>query len=109
MPEKKEKGAEDPDFLHTSRYDRVFRNTLIAFAVFFILFLIGLYLILELPFPSGGGNAYAVKGYYSVFFSGPVSIGIAYRLFQLHRRHEKFKNTGYDYPYPKDVKISSED
>jgi hypothetical protein len=86
-----------------SRYDRVFRNTLVAFVVFFVLFLIGLYFILELSFPSGSGGAIAQKGYFSVFITGPVCIGAAYILFQLHRQHQKFKNTGYDYPYPKDV------
>ncbi len=88
-----------------SRYHRVFRNTLVALLLFFVLFLIGLYFLIGvyfLHFPAPD-NPISSKGLYSPFFTGPASVGAAYRLFQLNRQHQRFKNTGYDYPYPKDV------
>jgi hypothetical protein len=82
-------------------YDRVFRLTLILFSIFLIIFVISLYL--SLYYPSSDALIRYRYGYYSVLISGFAVLGGGYRLVVMHRLHEKFKNTGYTWPYPKDV------
>lgn len=84
------------------RYNRVFRSTLALFLIFSLLFLASFYL--SSYYPSSISLFRYRYEYYSAGLSGFLSVGLAYRLLQLNRLRRKFKNTGYDYPYPKDAK-----
>lgn len=86
-----------------SVYSRVFRLTLGLFILFFAIFLVLFYFVLTVPFSNIISQPRGLAIYGLVVFTGFISAVAMFRLVQLHRQHERFKNTGYDYPYPKEV------
>jgi hypothetical protein len=92
---------EEVEDLTDAAYEHAFRIALSLLLVFAAIFFVGLLGIIYDP--SSLSNPRTLNPLYPALVGGFLTVGLAFRLVQMHRLHEKFKNTGYTWPYPKDV------
>jgi hypothetical protein len=85
-----------------SSVHEAFLRRSLFFALFLALFLVAMEIDLTTPLSSLSGYG-SYGGYFSPIITGPATVMSAYKLVQLYWQYRKFRNTGYTYPYPKDV------